>query len=143
MKATLLIVGFAALTALTSTAFGRATSDLSGLDEDTRALIAKERTRQMMFKNKGDSMQKQYSDEGSSSSGGNKNSSSLSGPSGLDSKKNSSSSSGPSGLDSKRAIVKSGGVTGGCNIDIGNSDGGMGSKPRPVIITGPIVQLCK
>lgn len=103
---------------------GKAANDLSGLEEGTRALVAKERARQMMFKNDGE----QRMAEGDKS---------LS---------NGRSSSGPKGLDDKQAIVKSGGVTGGCNMDIGNSDsrpGSGNSKPKPVIITGPVVQMCK
>jgi hypothetical protein len=35
---------------------------------------------------------------------------------------------------------------GGCSIDVGNTNsrpGQINSKPTPVIITGPVVQLCK
>jgi len=104
---------------------GKATTDLSGLDEDTRALVAKERARQMMFKSDGEKKQAE-SDRAISGD---------------------SSYVGSKRLDDKQAIVKKGGVTGGCNMDIGNSDGGRSgfgvSKPKPVIITGPVVQLCK
>jgi hypothetical protein len=104
---------------------GKASSDLSGMEEGTRALVSKERARQMMFKSDGE---KRQSDGDKSMS--------------MDRPAN-----GPKGLDDKQAIVKSGGVTGGCNIDIGNSDssrpGSGSSKPKPVIITGPVVQLCK
>jgi hypothetical protein len=109
---------------VTSVWAGKATSDLSGMEEGTRALVAKERARQMMFKSEGE---QRMSDGDKALSNGR-------------------SSNGPKGLDDKQAIVKSGGVTGGCNMDIGNSDGRPGSgnsKPKPVIITGPVVQMCK
>jgi len=105
-------------------AAGKASSDLSGLEEGTRALVAKERARQMMFKSDGD---RRMAEGDKALSDG-------------------SSSNGPKGLDDRRPVVKSGGVTGGCNMDIGNTEtrpGSVGSKPKPVIITGPVVQLCK
>jgi hypothetical protein len=37
------------------------------------------------------------------------------------------------------------GRKGGCNMDVGNNQGRPGqinSKPTPVIITGPVVQMC-
>lgn len=104
---------------------GKASADLSGLEEDTRALVAKERARQMMFKSKGEALQQNQDGSGSGSS-------------------QNDVVKGPSGLDSRRPIVKPGGVSGGCNMDIGNSTGGVGgSKPKPVIITGPVIQNCK
>lgn len=112
-----------------SIVFGKTSGDLTGLEEDTRALIAKERARQMMFKSQGENLQNQ-SDQASSNK--------INDPT--------ANKNGPTGLESKRAIVKSGGVTGGCNMDIGNSEGGPGTglnKPKPVIITGPVIQLCK
>lgn len=103
---------------------GKATSDLTGMEEGTRALVAKERARQMMMKSDGE----QRAAEGDKT---------LS---------NGRPTTGPKGLDDRQAIVKSGGVTGGCNIDIGNTESRPGSgtsKPKPVIITGPVVQMCK
>src|ERR1700710_1294104 len=41
---------------------------------------------------------------------------------------------------------KSGGRKGGCDMDVGNTDtrpGMVNSKPTPIIITGPVVQICK
>ena len=38
------------------------------------------------------------------------------------------------------------GVVGGCDMEIGTSNnrpGTMNAKPQPVIITGPVVQVCK
>ncbi len=38
------------------------------------------------------------------------------------------------------------GVVGGCDMQVGNSvarPGAMNAKPQPVIITGPVVQVCK
>lgn len=125
MKTTFFLGCFTVLATLSTGALaGHAATDLTGLEEGSRALVAKERARQMMFKSEGESLQ----NEDRNAKGGSR-----------------PSSNSPSGLDSNRPIVKSGGVSGGCNIDIGNSDsGGMGmSKPKPVIITGPVIQNCK
>lgn len=118
---------------------GKATADLSGLDDETRALVAKERARVMMIKSDGEK-RKEQSDKASSSSATTSGSSDA-----ATTKTGKSVSDTPSGLDSRRATVVNGGVTGGCDINIGNTESrpGLGSaRPKPVIITGPVVQLC-
>lgn len=113
---------------------GKATVDLSGLDDETRALVAKERARVMMIKSDGDK-RKNQSDKAVSSGGAADSSSESS------TAKNDSAA----GLDSRRATVVKGGVTGGCDMNIGNTESRPGSgatRPKPVIITGPVVQLC-
>jgi hypothetical protein len=106
----------------------KASVDNSGLDEESRALIAKERARAQMYKARretGDTSSNAGGDSGKSADASKDKTSVL--------------------LDKNRPIYKEGGVTGGCSIDIGNSEkrAGESGKPKPVIITGPVVQLCK
>ena len=109
---------------------GKATVDLSGLDEDTRALVAKERARAMTTQSDGEKKLK-AADKTTSRS--------------IAADDKAPPSNGSALLDNRRSTVIKGGVTGGCDINIGNTDSkhGTGStKPKPVIITGPVVQLC-
>jgi len=109
---------------------GKVAVDLSGLEEDTRALVAKERARAMTTQSDGEKKLK----AADKVTGGN-----------TSTDEKTPTASGSALLDSRRSTVVKGGVTGGCDMNIGNSDGKPGSasaKPKPVIITGPVVQLC-
>jgi hypothetical protein len=92
-------------------AYGKASTDLSALPDDTRALIMKERMRTQ----------------------------------GVNSDKNqaadSTNASDP--FNSKKTTLIDGGISSGCDINIGNSKSkpGMNSKPTTVIITGPVIQM--
>ena len=127
------VICLVVLSIATSAHAGKATVDLSGLDEETRALVAKERARGMMVQSDGEKRLKaaDKASNGKAADGA--------------AKPETKATDGPSLLDSRRSTVVSGGVTGGCDMNIGNSDSkpGMGSsRPKPVIITGPVVQLC-
>ena len=109
---------------------GKATVDLSGLDEDTRALVAKERARAMTTQSDGEKKLKSADKAANGSAA-------------ADDK--AAPANGSALLDGRRSTFVKGGVTGGCDLNIGNTDGKPGtgtSKPKPVIITGPVVQLC-
>lgn len=92
-------------------AHGKASTDLSVLDDETRSLIMKERMRTQGFNTE------------ANQPNANKN------PSDPFNKKN--------------TTVIDGGISTGCDINIGNSKSrpGMNSKPTTVIITGPIIQM--
>ncbi len=111
------VMAVAALMIASNVYAGRASTDLSDMDDEIRALVAKERTRVQGFKSQGEKETEKGKSSGSDSSGGG------------NTRKNSK-----------------GGLTGGCNMDVGNTEsrpGSVNSKPKPVIITGPVVQLCK
>lgn len=142
MKKLNLIVLFASMVAAFSSYAGKATYDLSSMEEGTRALVAKERARQMMFKSDGEK-QKSDGDKKIANNNASINNASTGNTSSNGSE---NSSNGSKALDEKRAIVKTGTVSGGCNMKVGNSDGqagATGGKPKPVIVTGPIIQMCK
>lgn len=92
-------------------AYGKASTDLSALPDDTRSLIMKERMRTQ----------------------------------GLNSDKNQTGDNkDPSDpFNKKNTTVINGGISSGCDINIGNSKSkpGMNSKPTTVIITGPVIQM--
>lgn len=91
-------------------AHGKASTDLSALPDETRALILKEKMRTQ----------------------------------GINAdKSNSSSNNANDPFGSKRTTLIEGGVSSGCDINIGNakSKPGMNSKPTTVIITGPVIQM--
>ena len=92
-------------------AYGKASTDLSALDDGTRALISKERMR-TQGKNADQSKPEEDND-----------------PTSLGKK--------------KRTTFINGGVTSGCDINIGNSKRkpGVNSQPTTVIITGPVIQM--
>ena len=93
------------------TAHGKSSTDLSALDDATRALVMKEKMRASSF-NGG----KEQTNQGNDSLDPNKR---------------------------KNTTIINGGVTTGCDINIGNtnSKAGANTKPTTVIITGPVVQL--
>jgi hypothetical protein len=124
----LLVVGSVILSGVAHA--GKAAVDMSGLEEDTRALVAKERARAMTTQSDGEKKLKS-ADKATN------------GNAGKDEK--AQPANGSALLDSRRPTVVKGGVTGGCDMNIGNTDSKPGSasaKPKPVIITGPVVQLC-
>ena len=92
-------------------AHGKASTDLSALDDATRSLVMKEKMRASSF-NGG----KEQTNQGNDS---------------LDPTKK------------KNTSIISGGVTTGCDINIGNTNpkAGSNTKPTTVIITGPVIQL--
>lgn len=94
---------------------GKASSDLSALDDATRALIMKERARAQVFKGEGE----QQTADGEQET------------------KNASQGQG------KNTKYIKGGIKTGCNIDIGNttSKPGANTKPTTVIIDGPVIQM--
>lgn len=92
-------------------AHGKASTDLSALDDGTRALITKEKMR-----TQGMNADKSQSNEGKDPA---------------------------NSLKSRRTTYIDGGVTSGCDINIGNSKSkpGANSQPTTVIITGPVIQM--
>lgn len=92
-------------------AYGKASTDLSALDDGTRALITKEKMR-----TQGKNADKSQSEDDKDPTSMGKN---------------------------KRTTFIDGGVTSGCDINIGNSKRkpGTNSQPTTVIITGPVIQM--
>lgn len=91
--------------------YGKASTDLSALDDGTRALITKEKMR-----TQGKNADKSQAEEDKDPTSFGKN---------------------------KRTTFIDGGVTSGCDINIGNSKQrpGTNSQPTTVIITGPVIQM--
>ena len=111
MKHALIALFFASTSIYGVLAQGKASSDLSALDDATRSMITKEKMRASSFS------------AGSSEAN-----------QGNDSK---------DPLKRKKTTIIDGGITTGCDINIGNttSKPGSNTKPTTVIITGPVIQL--
>lgn len=111
MKHTFSILLFVTYACCSFFAHGKASTDLSALPDETRALILKEKMRTQ----------------------------------GINSDKNQTNDSHNSSdpFSSKRTTLIEGGISSGCDINIGNakSKPGMNSKPTTVIITGPVIQM--
>jgi len=95
-------------------AYSRAGTDLSNMPDDIRAMISKEKVRMQDAQKVGD--------DAANNNGGSDSSSSSS---------------------RKNNTLIDGGLTTGCDINIGNSDSkkSVNSKPTTVIITGPVIQM--
>lgn len=108
MKSALLLLFFAITFPYGLLAHSKASTDLSVLGDDTRALIMKEKMRTQ----------------------------------GLNSDKNQPGDT-KDPLKRKNTTLIDGGISSGCDINIGNSKSrpGMNSKPTTVIITGPVIQM--
>lgn len=111
MKSTLTTLFFLITIFYGILSYGKGSTDLSVLDDETRSLITKERMRTQ-------SMNVDKSQP-----------------------KDDKNSSDP--FKSKRTTLIDGGVSSGCDINIGNSKSrpGANSKPTTVIITGPVIQM--
>lgn len=94
---------------------GKASVDMSDLNDETRALIMKERSRAQVFKGGGEKQMAEGEKDTKSASQG----------------------------QGKNTKYIKGGVKTGCNIDIGNttSKPGANTKPTTVIIDGPVIQM--
>jgi hypothetical protein len=111
MKITLLALFFSSAALCGTAAHCKPSTDLSALDDETRALVMKEKMRASSFKT-----------DNSQANQGND----YTGP-----------------IKRKKAILIDGGISTGCDINIGNtkSKPGANTQPTTVIITGPVIQL--
>jgi hypothetical protein len=102
-----------------SDAFARAGTDMSDMNDEIRALIAKERARQLKPTER--DIEK------------------------MDGSNTLRNQRKGTGNNSNTEFHK-GGVKGGCDMNVGNDQprpGQINSKPKTVVITGPVIQNCK